>query len=110
MSSFRRALSSSGSRDRRGGLSSSSSPTLDQRPLLDDHDGFDDHKSSGGGDAAAQLLRKMGQPAGTRIKVTTEDNDRVLRRIDLGLLPLMLGVYFLQGTTTPSPAPTPTSP
>ncbi|KAL2760982.1 hypothetical protein ACRALDRAFT_1059302 [Sodiomyces alcalophilus JCM 7366] len=48
-------------------------------------------------DAAADLLRKMGKPADHRVAVTPQDDERVLRRIDLFLLPLMLAVYFLQG-------------
>ncbi|KAI1326257.1 MFS general substrate transporter [Xylariaceae sp. FL0255] len=46
------------------------------------------------GDAAAAFLDK--NPEG-RITVTPEDNKRVLRRIDLVILPIMLTVYFLQG-------------
>ncbi|KAB5575353.1 major facilitator superfamily transporter [Coniochaeta sp. 2T2.1] len=47
-------------------------------------------------DAAAELLRKVGGDASDRIIVTPADDKRVLRKIDLVLLPLMLGVYFLQ--------------
>ncbi|KAI8631885.1 MFS general substrate transporter [Xylariaceae sp. FL1651] len=48
---------------------------------------------AGGGDAAAAFLEK--NPEG-RITVTPEDDRRVLRRIDLVILPIMLTVYFLQ--------------
>lgn len=49
-------------------------------------------------DAAAELLRKTQEAAdGGRIVVAPEDDKRVLRRIDLVILPLMLSVYFLQG-------------
>lgn len=45
-------------------------------------------------DAAADFLNK--NPEG-RIVVTPDDDRRVLRRIDLVILPIMLSVYFLQG-------------
>lgn len=44
-------------------------------------------------DAAAEFLNK--NPEG-RVVVTPEDDNRVLRRIDLVILPIMLTVYFLQ--------------
>jgi hypothetical protein len=50
-------------------------------------------------DAAAELLRKQhgaGSPDGQPLVVSPADDARVLRRIDLVILPLMLGVYFLQ--------------
>ncbi|KAH7143625.1 major facilitator superfamily domain-containing protein [Dactylonectria macrodidyma] len=47
-------------------------------------------------DAAAMLLIKLGRDPGERIAVTPADDARVLRRIDIALLPLMLAVYFLQ--------------
>jgi len=43
-------------------------------------------------DRAAQMLEK----ADHRIELTPENNARVLRKIDLVLLPIVLGVYFLQ--------------
>ena len=46
-------------------------------------------------DAAAQLLLKLGHSPSERTHFSSADNDRVLRRIDLALLPLMLAVYFL---------------
>ncbi|WYZ43126.1 hypothetical protein EsH8_VI_000825 [Colletotrichum jinshuiense] len=48
-------------------------------------------------DAAADLLGKSGASPEDRVVVTPADNSRVLRRIDLIILPLMLFVYFLQG-------------
>lgn len=49
-------------------------------------------------DAAAELLRKTQGTTEGRIVVTTADNKRVLRRIDLVILPIILTVYFLQVT------------
>ncbi|KAK1511391.1 major facilitator superfamily transporter, partial [Colletotrichum abscissum] len=48
-------------------------------------------------DAAAELLGKSGASPEDRVVVTPADNARVLRKIDLVILPLMLFVYFLQG-------------
>jgi hypothetical protein len=45
-----------------------------------------------GGDRAAELLRNSQE----RLVVSEVDNKRLLRKIDLMLLPIMLGVYFLQ--------------
>jgi hypothetical protein len=45
-----------------------------------------------GKDKAAQFLRKTGR----RIEVTPEDNARILRKIDLTILPILLVVYCLQ--------------
>lgn len=47
-------------------------------------------------DAAALLLAKLGRSPDERISVSPIDDARILRRIDLALLPLMLTVYFLQ--------------
>jgi hypothetical protein len=44
-----------------------------------------------GKDKAAELLAAHG-----RVVVTPEDNKRVLRKIDLVILPILLSVYFLQ--------------
>jgi hypothetical protein len=52
-----------------------------QKPTADTH----------GKDKAAQLLASS-----ERIIVTLADNKRVLRRIDLVILPILLSVYFLQ--------------
>jgi MFS family permease len=49
------------------------------------------HKPTHGKDKAAELLA-----ANDRIVVTSEDNKRVLRKIDLIILPILLSVYFLQ--------------
>ena len=46
------------------------------------------------GDKAAQFLEK--NPEG-RVTVTPEEDKRVLRKIDMVILPIMLMVYFLQG-------------
>jgi hypothetical protein len=46
-----------------------------------------------GKDKAAELL----QHAGHTVIVTPEENRRILRKIDLTILPIMLAVYFLQG-------------
>jgi MFS family permease len=102
--------------------------TIDRQPLLDvsggisagdDDDGASlssidgdfrgrfagsapDGRSRGGNDAAAELMRRLGVSPERRVKVTPEDDARVLRRIDLVVLPLMLAVYFLQGNAVPS--------
>ncbi|XEV06955.1 hypothetical protein FSHL1_012242 [Fusarium sambucinum] len=47
-------------------------------------------------DAAAMLLIKMGRSPDEHIAVSPADDARILRCIDLALLPLMLSVYFLQ--------------
>ena len=47
-------------------------------------------------DAAAELLRKTGDADNGRIVFTAADNKRVLRKIDLVILPILLTVYFLQ--------------
>lgn len=47
-------------------------------------------------DAAAMLLIKLGRNPDEHISVSPADDARILRRIDLALLPLMLAVYFLQ--------------
>ncbi|KAH7323052.1 major facilitator superfamily domain-containing protein [Stachybotrys elegans] len=48
-------------------------------------------------DAAADLMRRIGVSPERRVKVTPEEDARVLHLIDLFVLPLMLAVYFLQG-------------
>lgn len=45
-----------------------------------------------GKDRAAELLGNTAE----RVVVSEADNRRILRRIDFTLLPIMLGVYFLQ--------------
>ncbi|KAM5345898.1 hypothetical protein ACJ41O_011759 [Fusarium nematophilum] len=47
-------------------------------------------------DAAAMMLIKLGRSPDEHITVSPADDARILRRIDLALLPLMLAVYFLQ--------------
>jgi hypothetical protein len=50
-------------------------------------------KDLSGKDKAAELL----QQANEVVFVTPEENARILRKIDLTILPIMLAVYFLQG-------------
>lgn len=79
--------------------------TDDQYPLLESDERDEsagqasDCRRSGGtdGNATAELMRRLGISPERRIKVTPEEDARVLRRIDLVVLPLMLAVYFLQG-------------
>lgn len=47
-------------------------------------------------DAAAMMLIKLGRSPDERLTISPADDARILRRIDLALLPLMLSVYFLQ--------------
>ncbi|KAM9877807.1 hypothetical protein VD0002_g3293 [Verticillium dahliae] len=48
------------------------------------------------GSASGSASDKQTTGGEARLVVTAQDNARVLRRIDLYVLPLMLGVYFLQ--------------
>ncbi|PLB46868.1 MFS transporter [Aspergillus steynii IBT 23096] len=59
----------------------SAAPTHDHLPQ-------DEHKQ----DKALELIEDMGRST----ILTAESNSRVLRKIDLRLLPLLLGIYFLQ--------------
>ncbi|KAI9664070.1 MAG: hypothetical protein M1821_007561 [Bathelium mastoideum] len=45
-----------------------------------------------GRDRAAEFVNAIGGP----VAVTAQDNQRVLRKIDLVILPIILGIYFLQ--------------
>ncbi|OAQ66380.1 allantoate permease [Pochonia chlamydosporia 170] len=47
-------------------------------------------------DAAAMMLIRLGRSPDEPISISPEDDARILRRIDIALLPLMLSVYFLQ--------------
>ncbi|POR31583.1 Putative transporter [Tolypocladium paradoxum] len=47
-------------------------------------------------DAAALMLIKLGRSPDEPISVSPAEDARILRRIDIALLPLMLSVYFLQ--------------
>ncbi|KOS17466.1 putative transporter [Escovopsis weberi] len=47
-------------------------------------------------DAAAALLIKLGHSPDRPVAVSPAEDARILRRIDVALLPLMLAVYFLQ--------------
>lgn len=78
----------------------------DQHPLMDLVDGEEARGRShpdGASGAAADLMRRLGVSPERRIKVTPEDDARVLRRIDMVVLPLMLAVYFLQGKISHHP-------
>jgi hypothetical protein len=55
-----------------------------------------DARSENYRDAAAMLLIKLGRSPDEHISISPADDARILRRIDLALLPLMLSVYFLQ--------------
>ena len=55
-------------------------------------DGEKGEEGLAGRDKAAELL----QHAGHSVVVTPEENKRILRKIDLTILPIMLAVYFLQ--------------
>ncbi|KAL9483771.1 hypothetical protein ACSS6W_002560 [Trichoderma asperelloides] len=90
--------------------SQSSASSNPYRALNQDEDANDDderpdgpsHASDAGSqlkshrDAAAMLLIKLGRSPDEVITVSPADDARILRRIDLALLPLMLSVYFLQ--------------
>ncbi|KAI5458628.1 major facilitator superfamily domain-containing protein [Mariannaea sp. PMI_226] len=89
-------------------------PTSQYQPLPEDDDGGEDYpdvhtplrsasplKSSKAvdnsyGDAAAEMLIKLGRDPDAHIVISPADDARILRRIDLALLPIMLSVYFLQ--------------
>ncbi|KAL6406679.1 hypothetical protein AUP68_09480 [Ilyonectria robusta] len=110
-------MSASDHGGRRGHGSASPSPdadvtsSSDQYPLLqlvDGQENIDDgmdgrrgrpinRKDSGKNTPAADLMRRLGVSPERRIKVTAEDDARVLHRVDSVVLPLMLAVYFLQG-------------
>src|ERR1700683_60289 len=55
------------------------------------YNGFNGERHAGK-DRAAELLGNSSE----RVFVSEVDNKRILRRIDLAILPVMLGVYFLQ--------------
>ena len=52
----------------------------------------DDNEDVAGRDRAAVLLQNSHEA----VILTPQDNARLLKRIDLVILPIMLGVYFLQ--------------
>ncbi|KAF5024382.1 hypothetical protein F66182_3569 [Fusarium sp. NRRL 66182] len=90
---------------RHGSTSPDPGASADEHALLDLVDGQEATvkdargRTNDGGraGAAADLMQRLGVSPERRIKVTPEDDARVLRRIDLVVLPLMLAVYFLQG-------------
>ncbi|KAJ7141322.1 MFS transporter [Mycena epipterygia] len=51
------------------------------------------HNGQSWGDAAQAIL---GENTHKPVIVTAEENDRILRKTDMWLLPIMLGIYFLQ--------------
>jgi MFS family permease len=63
---------------------------------MEDAERSQDARTENYRDAAAMLLIKMGRSPNEQIAITPADDARILRRIDLALLPLMLSVYFLQ--------------
>ncbi|KAM0275774.1 hypothetical protein ACHAQH_007435 [Verticillium albo-atrum] len=71
--------------------SASRNPNHDQEPLMPAD--FVDERAPSANFADASDKHPAGEQ---RFIVTPEDNARVLRRIDLYVLPLMLAVYFLQ--------------
>lgn len=65
---------------------------FDKNDEVNTHEEYHDPKPVAKGmDKAAELLANS-----ERVVVTPEDNKRVLRKIDLVLLPILLSVYFLQ--------------
>jgi hypothetical protein len=87
--------------------SQSSASSTSYQPLNQDDNRDDDERPDGPSqasdaqpkihrDAAAMLLIKLGRSPDEIITVSPADDARILRRIDLALLPLMLSVYFLQ--------------
>ncbi|KAM0416001.1 hypothetical protein ACHAPT_013056 [Fusarium lateritium] len=89
--------------DRVGRPGSTSREAYDQYPLLEPEERDEsavqasDRSRERDGNATAEVMRGLRISPERRIKVTPEDDARVLRRIDLVVLPLMLAVYFLQG-------------
>lgn len=99
-----------------GSLDRDASPSsYDQHPLLEFVNGDErmedserdrqnrparNENSNRGDTAEAELMKRLGVSPERRIKVTPEDDARVLHRIDCVVLPLMLAVYFLQGSLT----------
>jgi hypothetical protein len=53
------------------------------------------HEDTAHKDKAAAFLQAAGA-VNQRVVVTPEENKRILRKINLTILPIMLGVYFLQ--------------
>jgi hypothetical protein len=52
---------------------------------------------AGGGIAGRDKAAELLQQANEIVIVTPEENARILRKIDLTILPILLSVYFLQG-------------
>lgn len=70
-------------------------PPASSQPQPGNNNSSSNDNDGGGQDIAASFLAK--NAAGQRITVTPADSARVLRRIDMVILPIMLTVYFLQG-------------
>lgn len=70
--------------------------TNESQSTMEDVERSHDARTEPYRDAAAMLLIKMGRSPDEHITVSPADDARILRRIDLALLPLMLSVYFLQ--------------
>lgn len=64
-------------------------------PETETIENIDADVSTAGRDKAAKLLKEAAV-SGHAVVVTAEDNKRILRKIDLAILPLLLGVYALQ--------------
>lgn len=70
-------------------------PRVDEKPLGTNTETIETIKSenyTSGRDRAGQLLKE----AGHSVVVTPADNKRILRKIDLAILPILLVVYCLQ--------------
>lgn len=50
------------------------------------------HSNIAGGDKAAEVLKQSGHS----VALTHENNKKVLRKIDINILPVILAIYFLQ--------------
>ncbi|KAM0391830.1 putative transporter [Fusarium culmorum] len=70
--------------------------TNESQSTMEDAERSQDARTEPYRDAAAMLLIKMGRSPDEHVTVSPADDARILRRIDLALLPLMLSVYFLQ--------------
>jgi MFS family permease len=82
------------------GIARANTPTADggsNKPAIEAIEHLQDGHTHRRDAAAELLLSSQAGPNGAPIIVTPEDDRRVLRRIDLVILPLMLVVYFLQG-------------
>jgi hypothetical protein len=67
----------------------------DHECIDDDRDNLPALDAAEHRDAAATLLLSLGHDPAQRLEISPETNARILRRIDLALLPIMLSIYFL---------------